>query len=487
MILTLLVLLVLLNVVLLVFVLRRRGGADDDRLAQFAAQLEARDQTLAQNFASATADMASRLEQTKGDLRLHLADRMTQGFTEIRSAVDQQLAAGRSEQTTRLTEFSGGLEAKFESLRATTENKLEGFARSQTESLRLNSAALELKFEQLTARQSESLSQSRQELSGSLALASTQLTSQIDGFNQATTHALEAMRAQVEEKLGAISNDVQQKLDTNIREGFQHFVKVQEHLKAAEEQLRQVGTLGASINDLNNLLKLPHLRGRFGEASLERLLTDFLPANMYQFQAVLEGGGRVDAVINFPDRRLPIDAKFPREQVLALFETSDDASLANAREQLVRVLKTEAKRIAAYIQPENGTMDVALMYLPSETLYLETIRSEDAMTALSELQVFPVSPNTLLMTLRTVSLAYKWYEVAARFEETRKELGKAQTALGHFQKQFDTIGKSLEKAQSAYDTAARHLKTYRVRVSNISGEQVPEGDDEPLALSAKAE
>lgn len=489
MILTLLVLIVALNLVLLVFVfaLRHRSAAAPDRLDQFAVQLESRDEAMAQKFAAATADMASRLEQTKGDLRLHLADRIAQGFSEIRAAVDQQLAAGRSEQTTRLTQFSDGLEAKFESLRSTTEAKLEGFARSQTESLRVNSGALEVKFEQLSARQSESLAQGRQELSGSLALAAAQLTAQIDGFNQATTHALEAMRAQVEEKLGVISNDVQQKLDTNIREGFQHFVKVQEHLKAAEEQLRQVGTLGASINDLNNLLKLPHLRGRFGEASLERLLTDFLPASMYQFQAVLEGGGRVDAVIQFPDRRLPVDAKFPREQILPLFESSDETSLAAAREQLVRVLKTEAKRIAAYIQPEHGTMDVALMYLPSETLYLETIRSEDAMTALSKLQVFPVSPNTLLMTLRTVSLAYKWYEVAARFEETRTELGKAQTALGHFQRQFETIGTSLEKAQSAYDTAAKHLKTYRKRVTNISGEQVPEGDDEPLALGAKVD
>jgi DNA recombination protein RmuC len=292
----------------------------------------------------------------------------------------------------------------------------------------------------------------------------------------------------VEEKLGAISNEVQQKLDSNIHEGFQHFVKVQEHLKAAEEQLRQVSTLGASINDLNNLLKLPHLRGRFGEAMLERLLADFLPANMYELQAPVDGVGRVDAMINFPERRLPVDAKFPREQIMPLFETSDEAQLAAARDQLVRVLKVEGKRISGYIQPEQGTMDIALMYLPSETLYMEAIRNESAMTALSDLRIFPVSPNTLLMTVRTVSLAYKWYEVAARFEETRKELGKAQTALGHFQKQFEIIGKSLEKAQGAYDVAAKHLKTYRNRVTAISGEQVPEVEgDTPLSLAASTD
>src|SRR5205807_7988361 len=98
---------------------------------------------------------------------------------------------------------------------------------------------------------------------------------------------------------------------------------------------------------------------RCREASLERLLADFLPAHIYELQSSPgEGGGRADAVIAFPDRRLPIDAKFPREQVLALFEGSDQAEIEAARHEFVRVLKTAAKRIKAYIQPENGTTDI---------------------------------------------------------------------------------------------------------------------------------
>jgi DNA recombination protein RmuC len=206
---------------------------------------------------------------------------------------------------------------------------------------------------------------------------------------------------------------------------------------------------------------------------------------MYEMQSAAGNGGRADAMIMFPDRRLPIDAKFPREQVLPLFESNDETEIEAARVELVRVLKTEARRIAAYIQADEGTMDVALMYLPSETLYLEAIRSREASEALNKLKVFPVSPNTLLMTLQMIALAYKWYEVAARFEESRQELAKAQGSLGHFQKQFETVGKSLEKAQDAYDTASKHLKSYRGRVTALTGEAVP--DAEPLKeLSAKA-
>ena len=79
-------------------------------------------------------------------------------------------------------------------------------------------------------------------------------------------------------------------------------------------RFKKVGEVGASINDLNNLLKLPHMRGRFGEESLERLLADFLPAHMFDMQAAAgQGRERADAVIHFPDRDLPIDSKFPQK------------------------------------------------------------------------------------------------------------------------------------------------------------------------------
>ncbi|MBZ5569915.1 MAG: DNA recombination protein RmuC [Acidobacteriia bacterium] len=419
---------------LLALILRRSAQAGDPTaaVAKIGSDMLSLERGLSQSFAKATADIAQRLEQTKGDLRQEVTDRLTTGFKEIHTSVEEHLVSGRREQSAGLAE-------------------------------------------------------ARKDLTSSLSNTTAQLKTEFDGLNQRTEQKLEAIRAQVDQKLFEISGQVQQKLTENMKEGFAQFEKVQQHLKAAEEQLRQVGTIGNSINDLNNLLKLPHLRGRFGEASLERLLEDFLPAHMYELQYPL-AGGRVDAVIKFPDRVLPIDAKFPREQVLPLFETSNEHELEDARAQLVKVLTAQAKSIAEYLDPEHGTMDVALMYLPSETLYLEAIRSTDAMEALSRLQVFPVSPNTLLMTLRTVALAYKWYEVAARFEETRGEIAKAQRSLGFFQAQFDSLGNSLEKAQKAYETAAKHLKTYRNRVTDISGEEIPEQLEltEPPLLS-KAE
>jgi len=419
-------------------VLRRiSGSAQVDVKAELAAQLERFNATLGQKISISTADMASRLEQTKGDLRQQVTDRIQQSFSEIRSTVEQQLAAGREEQK-------------------------------------------------------RSLSEGRSEMASSLGLTTQQLKNEFQSLNQQTAQGLESIRERVDSKLMAITEQVQQKLDQNLKEGFAQFEKVQQHLQAAQEQLREVGAIGHSINDLNNLLKLPHLRGQFGEASLERLLADFLPAHMFALQTSPgEGGGRADAVIYFPDRKLPIDAKFPREQVLALFESNDKAEIDAARIALVRVMKAEAKRIQQYIQPENGTTEIALMYLPSETLYMEVIRNRELGDWMNEQHVFPVSPNTLLMTLHTISLVHKWYEVASRFEKSRAELAKAQKSFDFFQNQFENVGKNLNKAQEAFETAQRHLKSYRGKVSALSGQEQLELDtataaEKPLPLLDKA-
>ncbi|HZR59201.1 MAG TPA: DNA recombination protein RmuC [Terriglobales bacterium] len=421
--------------VLLALLLKRasHSSAQAEALTKLASEAESLHQNLSRQFSSATADMASRLEQTKGDLRQQVSDRLGDGFTGIRSSVEEQMKAGRQEQ-------SVGLQA------------------------------------------------ARTELTSSLHLTTSQLKSEFENLNQKTAQSLDSIRDRVDAKLLAITDQVQQKLDQNIKEGFAQFEKVQQHLRAAEEQLREVGALGHSINDLNNLLKLPHLRGQFGEASLERLLADFLPAHMFEMQCTLPiGGGRVDAMILFPDRRLPIDAKFPREQVLALFESNVAAEIEDARREFVRVMKIEARRIKAYVQPEHGTTDIALMYLPSETLYMEAVRNRDLADWLNQQHVFPVSPNTLMMTLQTIALVHKWYEVASRFEKSRLELAKAQKSFDFFQNQFENVGKNLNKAQEAFETAQKHLKSYRGKVTVLSGQEQLELDSPTKVAEVQVE
>lgn len=404
--------LVVLGIVLiagfLLVLARLRSLSPSAFFAQLPERLDSVARNLDEKLTQTRADLAGRLQQANGDLKLETANRLSEEFRTLNAALENHLSAGRQE---------------------------------QANSLRLEIAAL-------TAQ---------------------------------TRDNLAAIRSDVDEKLAAISNEVQVKLNQNIKDGFAQFEKVQNHLHEAQEQLKNLGVIGASINDLNNLLKMPHLRGRFGEQGLERLLEDFLPRHMYELQAspATDGAGRADAVIKFPDRMLPIDAKFPREQVLALFETNDPNALDDARVEFERVMKEQAKRIAAYIRPEAGTTDMALMYLPSETLYMESVLNAELSDWLNKRRVYPVSPNTLIVTLQSIQMVFKMYEYAKGHERATEELKKAQAAFGHFESQFEAVGKSLSKAQDAFEVAKNHLNRYRNRVTNLTGEAAPELDFPP--------
>jgi DNA anti-recombination protein RmuC len=153
--------------ILAVSLFQRRFGASSqlEALKQLADQAEAMRQNLSAQFASATADTAMRLEQTKGAIGLQVADRLGDGFSAIRSAVEEQMKAGRSEQ-------------------------------------------------------SEGLAQARTELTSSLALTTAQLKSEFDGLNQKTAQSLDSIRDRVDARLLDITDQVQQKLDQNIKEGL---------------------------------------------------------------------------------------------------------------------------------------------------------------------------------------------------------------------------------------------------------------------------
>ena len=223
---------------------------------------------------------------------------MTQGFNEIRDSVEAQLTGGRREQTHDLRE-------------------------------------------------------ARTELTNSLALTTSQLRSNLKTSTRKRLQSLDSIRDRVDAKLLAITDQVQLKLDQNIKEGFAQFEKVQQHLKAAEEQLREVGALGHSINDLNNMLKLPHLRGQFGEASLERLLWRIfcpptcskcsLPPAMAADAPMLSSSFPIAVCLSTPS--FPANKCWP-------FESNVESEIEEARHEFVRVMKTEARRIKAYIQPE---------------------------------------------------------------------------------------------------------------------------------------
>lgn len=285
------------------------------------------------------------------------------------------------------------------------------------------------------------------------------------------------LKGELLELLNQTSFNNQQKMDQtlsqNRQESFQYFEKIQEHLQSAEQKLSALHGISQSVTDLNQLLKLPHLRGGFGEAALERLLSDFLPLGSYELQAQIskDSTERVDALIKIARQRLPVDSKFPREQILPLFESSQPKDLEIARKTLGELIKIQAKSIASkYIRTDCGTTDMAFLFLPSETLYFEVIRNGELFEALNRLKVFPVSPNTLAISLRSITLAQEYYEMACGVSKTIEDIHKARRWYDLFESKFEEIGKSLKKAQESFDTSQNHLNRYQHQISRLKYE-----------------
>ncbi len=368
---------------------------------------------------------------------------------------------------------------------------LESITALQTNGVREQEQNRALLLAQLQTALEKQAGENRDQLAGrltqSLEVVRTGIEGQLVSNRKEMRESLTQIEGKVNERLEVIGQGVQAKLDTNIQEGFKHFRLVADSLANAEKQLTNLSMIGTSVNELNSLLKLPHLRGGFGEATLERLLADFLPAGSYelQYRVTPDTTERVDAVVKFPNVVLPIDSKFPREQVMPLFEqAADPATLEAARKTLSDVLKGQAKSIAdKYIRPEHGTTELALMFLPSETLYFEVIRDTALWEHLAKLKVFPVSPNTLSISLQFIGRSMHYYEAAQNVRKVVDDLAKARKHFENFSKKFEDIGKGLEKAQDAFTVATRHLGTYRGSVNRLAS-GAEEGEEALPATTA---
>jgi DNA recombination protein RmuC len=113
---------------------------------------------------------------------------------------------------------------------------------------------------------------------------------------------------------------------------------------------------------------------------------------------------------------------------------------------------------------------MALLFLPSETLYFEVVRNSKLFEDMTKLRVYPVSPNTLAMGLKSIGMAHEYYQLAKGVEKTIEEVKKARKHFDHFGKKFDEIGNGIRKAQDAFDTAHKHLTHYESSIIRLVGE-----------------
>jgi DNA recombination protein RmuC len=239
--------------------------------------------------------------------------------------------------------------------------------------------------------------------------------------------------------------------------------QVREKMGEVQQATLRMGELGREIEELQRLLKAPKQRGTLGEAGLEMILGDILPKDRVVFQHAFSDGRKVDAVVRLDKGLLPIDAKFPVEDFLRFIEASDEER-PKARKALLANLKKKIDEIAKlYIRPEEGTLPLALMYLPSESLYYETFVArgrdeEDLWQYAHAKSVLPLSPGTLSAYLRSVSLGLRAAAVEENARLVLQILQALEQDVAAFRRAFETMGTHLSNAHKQYDESSKGLQ-----------------------------
>lgn len=251
-----------------------------------------------------------------------------------------------------------------------------------------------------------------------------------------------------------------------------------ERMAALSESQKQSLTIADELRGLQRILKTPAQRGALGEFFLETALRNVLAPTLYRMQHTFPDGTlRADAVILYEDKLIPIDAKFSLDNynryVVAETDADREAYASATRQDLKRRIEETAK----YVRPEDGTMDFALMFVPSEALYYDLVinqvgnlgRDRSLLEYAHEKHVVPVSPVVLYAYLQTLLQGIRQTQFVKGAEDIRKRVTELASHLRSYEEYLRKVGVGVKNAMSAYEGAAAEFQKIDKDVVRIAG------------------
>jgi len=299
----------------------------------------------------------------------------------------------------------------------------------------------------------------------------TQMAESLKTNTESVNHQLVSIIDQVNKQLSSVTTQMissQKNVGDRLDNAARVVADVQKGLGTLTQASQQIFEVGKDIASLQEILRAPKLRGGLGEFFLGDLLGQILPSAHFTTQFSFRSGEKVDAVIKLGGSLVPVDSKFPLENFKRMLEgvTEDDKN--KARRQFVADVKKHIDAIATkYILPDEGTYDFALMYIPAENVYYETIIKDDAaggdrnisQYALSK-KVIPVSPNSFYAYLQAIVLGLKGMKIEERAKEIIQYLGRLEGDFSRFKEEFNLVGKHIGHAQSSFQSADKRLDQF---------------------------
>lgn len=293
----------------------------------------------------------------------------------------------------------------------------------------------------------------------------------------------EQLRLQIDTKLDKNQESMTRQLNASAK----LVQDVTERLTKLDDTNKRVVDVADELKQLQNVLQNPKQRGVLGEFYLEQILQNLLPPSSYSLQYKISEGNIVDAAIHLDGKILPIDSKFSLENYNRLVEAK-----GSERTQYEKAFKEDLKKrideTSKYIQAKKGTLDQALMFIPSEAIYYDLLANKVGASGINgrdlmqyaavEKRVVIVGPSTLSAMMQVIVQGLKSLEIQKDTEIIRKNIEQLQKHLLAYNTYFGKVGNSLGATVGHYNNASKELgKIDRDIVKIGGGEQVIEVEE----------
>jgi len=296
------------------------------------------------------------------------------------------------------------------------------------------------------------------------------LTEQLRTINEQVNQQLQLVNQQLQSSSGQIG----QRLDS-AREVIS---KVSEKLGELSKTSEQIHEVGKNIATLQEILRPPKLRGGLGEQFLGELLSQILPPEFFTLQYSFASGERVDAVVRIGEKLVPIDSKFPLDNFKRVIECKTDEERRTWQKGFYKDVRKHIDDIASkYILPQERTYDFALLYIPAENVYYETITKDEwfgeekgVLNYALNKRVIPVSPNSFYAYLQVIILGLKGFQIEKDALKIQALLSGLKKDIGGFQEDFQLVGRHLTNAVNKFEEARRRLDKFNFKLEQIESQ-----------------
>ena len=311
-----------------------------------------------------------------------------------------------------------------------------------------------------------------------------QLTGRLASLTETQERTRTELARTLHEQLGQVTKNVTDNLTHSREKTDKSLGELGARLSVIDAAQKQITELSSQVVELQHILDNKQARGAFGEAQLNDIVMDGLPDSAYALQHTLSNGKRADCLIRLPNPPGPVvvDSKFPLEayQALRSAETEDAGRLA-LRQMRDDTLK-HAKDIAGkYILP-GETADAALMFLPSESIFSELhLRLPDVVEKCRSMRVYPVSPNTMALTLNTVRAIMRDVKMREQAGLIQQEVHTLLDDVGRLNERVAKLRTHFEQADKDIDQIETSSRKITSRGEKITSLEVADSKDDTQA------